>query len=71
MARDPVCRATAGRAAVCRTGSADAVPRLDEFFENAAVPMHLVDADGIIIGANRAELDLLGYSVDEYIGRPR
>ncbi|MXQ11488.1 PAS domain-containing sensor histidine kinase [Microvirga makkahensis] len=43
---------------------------LEDFFENSAVGLHLVAADGTILRANRAELDLLGYSADEYIGRP-
>ena len=40
----------------------------DESFENAPVGLHWVGSDGIILRANRAELDLLGYSPDEYIG---
>ncbi|MPR10857.1 PAS domain-containing sensor histidine kinase [Microvirga tunisiensis] len=43
---------------------------LEDFFENGAVGLHLVAADGTILRANRAELDLLGYTADEYIGRP-
>jgi len=42
---------------------------LEDFFENGAVALHLVGADGTILRANRAELDLLGYSAGEYIGR--
>ena len=42
---------------------------LDDFFENAVVPMHWVSADGIILRANQAELDLLGYQRQEYIGQ--
>jgi PAS domain S-box-containing protein len=42
---------------------------LDEFFESAAMPMHWVGADGTILRANQAELDLLGYGRDEYVGR--
>ena len=42
---------------------------LEEFFENAAMPMHWVGPDGTILRANQAELDLLGYARDEYIGR--
>jgi PAS domain S-box-containing protein len=42
---------------------------LSEFFENASVPIHWVGADGIILRANQAELDLLGYRREEYIGR--
>lgn len=41
---------------------------LADFFDNATVGLHWVGADGIILRANRAELDLLGYSPDEYIG---
>jgi PAS domain S-box-containing protein len=42
---------------------------LDDFFENAAVGLHLVSADGTILRANKAELDLLGYSAEDYVGR--
>lgn len=31
--------------------------------------MHLVGPDGIILGANHAELEMLGYDGDEYVGR--
>jgi PAS domain S-box-containing protein len=41
---------------------------LADFFENAAVGLHWVGPDGIILRANRAELNLLGYSADEYVG---
>ncbi|RVD66747.1 PAS domain S-box protein [Mesorhizobium sp. M7A.F.Ca.ET.027.03.2.1] len=40
-----------------------------DFFENGAVALHLVSADGIILHANKAELDLLGYPAEDYIGR--
>ncbi len=43
---------------------------LEDFFEHGVVGLHLVDADGAILRANRADLDMLGYSADEYIGRP-
>jgi PAS domain S-box-containing protein len=39
-----------------------------DFVENAAVGLHWVAADGTIMWANQAELDLLGYTRDEYIG---
>ncbi|MBZ9759757.1 PAS domain S-box protein [Mesorhizobium sp. CA8] len=42
---------------------------LEDFFENAAVALHLVANDGTILRANRAELDLLGYAAEEYVGR--
>jgi PAS domain S-box-containing protein len=41
----------------------------EDFFENGAVPLHLVGHDGVILRANRAELELLGYAPHEYIGR--
>jgi PAS domain S-box-containing protein len=42
---------------------------LEDFFENSAVALHIVSADGIILRANKAELDMLGYAPEEYIGR--
>lgn len=42
---------------------------LTDFIDNAALPLHWVDARGVIIWANQAELDLLGYSKEEYLGR--
>ncbi len=43
---------------------------LADFFENATVGLHWVGPDGTILRANRAELDMLGYSREEYVGRP-
>src|SRR5579871_1286429 len=43
---------------------------LSDFFDNATVGLHWVGPDGIILRANRAELDMLGYAADEYIGQP-
>ena len=42
---------------------------LRDFVETATVALHWVGSDGIILWANQAELDLLGYSREEYIGR--
>jgi PAS domain S-box-containing protein len=42
---------------------------LKDFVENSAVALHWVGPDGIILWANQAELDLLGYRRDEYLGR--
>lgn len=42
---------------------------LADFIENAAEGLHRVSGDGIIMWANRAELEMLGYERDEYIGR--
>ena len=42
---------------------------LTDFFDNAIFGIHWVGPDGEILRANQAELDLLGYSRDEYVGR--
>lgn len=42
---------------------------LEDFFENAAIGLHIVSGEGIIQRANKAELNLLGYTNEEYIGR--
>nr|WP_322505783.1 PAS domain-containing protein [Chroococcidiopsis cubana] len=42
---------------------------LADFLENASVGIHWVGADGIIVWANQAELNLLGYTREEYIGQ--
>jgi PAS domain S-box-containing protein len=42
---------------------------LVDFVENASVGMHWVGPDGIIQWANRTELELLGYTREEYTGR--
>lgn len=41
---------------------------LKDFVDNASTPLHWVDNNGIIIWANQAELDSLGYTAEEYIG---
>jgi PAS domain S-box-containing protein/excisionase family DNA binding protein len=46
----------------------EAERELADFFENAVEGLHKVGPDGRIIWANKAELDLLGYEPDEYIG---
>jgi two-component system sensor histidine kinase VicK len=43
---------------------------LNDFVENASLPLHWVNEQGIIVWANQAELDLLGYQKEEYIGFP-
>ncbi|ELR13520.1 ATPase/histidine kinase/DNA gyrase B/HSP90 domain containing protein [Acanthamoeba castellanii str. Neff] len=37
--------------------------------DNCSVAVHFVDANGTIIYANKAELDCLGYTAEEYLGR--
>ena len=41
---------------------------LTDFIENATVGLHWVSADGTILWANRAELEMLGYESEEYVG---
>ena len=41
---------------------------LFDFVNNAPIGLHCVGADGYILWANQAELELLGYSHQEYIG---
>jgi PAS domain S-box-containing protein len=41
---------------------------LADFFDNASIPLHWVGADGKILRANNAELELLGYRAEEYVG---
>lgn len=43
--------------------------KLNDFFENATQSLHWVGPNGIILRANQTELDMLGYSHDEYVGR--
>lgn len=46
------------------------VEEFSDFIENGSVPLHWVNGEGIIIWANQAELDLLGYGKEEYLGYP-
>jgi PAS domain S-box-containing protein len=41
---------------------------LSDIFDNATLGLHWLGPDGRILRANRAELNLLGYSPNEYIG---
>jgi len=43
---------------------------LNDFVENASLPLHWVNAEGIIIWANQAEFVSLGYTKEEYVGFP-
>ncbi|HEX2037354.1 MAG TPA: ATP-binding protein [Chloroflexota bacterium] len=42
---------------------------LSDFVETAPLGMHWVGPDGTVLWANRAEMDMLGYGPEEYIGR--
>jgi two-component system, cell cycle sensor histidine kinase and response regulator CckA len=41
---------------------------LNDFFENASIALHFVGPDGTILRVNQAELDLMGYSREDYVG---
>jgi len=41
-----------------------------DFLDEAPVAIHSVDTAGTIVWANQAELALLGYGAEDYIGRP-
>lgn len=43
---------------------------LQDFFDNAPEGMHWVAEDGTILWANRAELEMLGYQPNEFVGQP-
>lgn len=43
---------------------------LEDFIENGSIPLHWVNENGIIIWANKAELEALGYTKEEYVGHP-
>jgi PAS domain S-box-containing protein len=43
--------------------------QMTSFLENVSVGLHSVAPDGKILWANRSELNLLGYSEAEYVGR--
>lgn len=40
-----------------------------DFFDNAALGLHSSGPDGVILRVNQAELDMLGYTRGEYVGR--
>jgi PAS domain S-box-containing protein len=40
-----------------------------DFISNASIAIHAVSYEGIIVYANSYELEVLGYTKDEYIGR--
>jgi PAS domain S-box-containing protein len=42
--------------------------QLTDFFENSAVALHWVGPDGTVLRVNQAELDMLGYTREEYEG---
>ncbi len=41
----------------------------DDFFDTASVGLHIISGNGTILRVNRAELEMLGYTAEEYVGR--
>ena len=48
----------------------DRADELQDFLDNAIECLHRVGPDGTVLWANRAELEMLGYQREEYVGRP-
>jgi PAS domain S-box-containing protein len=46
------------------------MPGIADLVENSVVGMQRFTPDGTILWVNQAELDLLGYTREEYPGRP-
>lgn len=66
-------RALNAREAALRQAEGKAVSearRFAAFLESAAVPLHRVGPDGVILWANEAELRMLGYARNEFVGHP-
>ncbi|KAL7505013.1 hypothetical protein ACHAXN_002554 [Cyclotella atomus] len=43
---------------------------LIDFFQNAPIAMHWLNGNGTVLWANQTELNVLGYTAEEYIGQP-
>lgn len=43
---------------------------LIDFFDNAPIALHWLSGEGIVLWANKTEMNVLGYSPEEYIGQP-
>jgi PAS domain S-box-containing protein len=48
-----------------------AAAELHELYDDAPCGYHTLDADGVVVAANRTARDLLGYADDELVGRRR
>ncbi len=48
----------------------DPAETFSDFFHTAPVPIHLVGPEGAILDANGAELAMLGYRAEDYVGHP-
>ena len=69
---EPICYVGIKRDVTERKEAEQALHRreaeLTDFFDNAAIGLHWVGPDGTILRANPAELKMLGYTRDEYVG---
>jgi PAS domain S-box-containing protein len=43
---------------------------LVDFFQNAPIALHWLTGEGKVMWANQTELNVLGYTAEEYIGQP-
>ena len=68
----PICYVGIKRDITARKQNEDALRRreteLSDFFESAAIGLHWVGPNGYVVRVNQSELDLLGYTREEYIG---
>jgi len=53
---------------VAEEGTRRSKEDLEDFLANAVVAIHRVDGEGIIRWANAAELEMLGYRAEDYVG---
>lgn len=69
---EPVCYVGTKRDITRRKQAEQALQRreaeLADFFENAAVGLHWVGRDGTVLRVNHAELTMLGYTREEFVG---
>ena len=69
---EPVCYVGTKRDITRRKLAEQALQRreaeLADFFENAAVGLHWVGRDGTVLRVNHAELTMLGYTREEFVG---
>ncbi|HLN96867.1 MAG TPA: PAS domain S-box protein [Pyrinomonadaceae bacterium] len=71
-AGEPLCYVGLKRDITERKNAEKALQRseaeLVDFFENATIGLHWAGPDGTVLRVNQAELDMLGYAREEYVG---